>query len=100
MHKKEILVSAGAAEYVGGTITETTGKDISAAVFMMSLGSASNPGAWVAPSTSTAGATVASRVVQLLVNNTTARGTYYAWVRVTDAPEVAPVRFPTEIVVR
>lgn len=101
MATREILVSAGAVEYVGGTITEATGKDIGTATFQLSLGSRANPGAWVTPSTSQAGPLGASqRVLKLLVDNTTPRGTYYCWARIADTPETTTVRFPLEIIVR
>ena len=101
----EILVSAGAVKYVGGTVTETTGKDISAATFKVSLGSDKNPGPWLDPDVSAAGATSASRVVKLLVSSTlpagvTIPGTYYAWVRVADAPELEPIRVQGPIIIR
>lgn len=98
--QKEILTSAGAAEYVGGTVSETSGKDISGATFKMSLGSSTQPGPWVDPSVSSPGAGNSQRVLKLLVSSTTPKGRYYVWARISDSPEVAPVKFPQEIVVR
>lgn len=101
MATREILVSAGAIEYVGGTVTEATGKDIGTAIFQLSLGSRADPGTWVTPSSSQAGPLGASqRVLKLLVDNSTPRGTYYCWARIQDTPETTTVRFPLEIVVR
>lgn len=101
MAHREILVSAGAVEYVGGTVTESTGKDIGTAVFELALGSRTNPGTWVAPSTSQAGPLGPSqRVLKLLIDNTTPKGTYYCWARIQDTPETTTVRFPVQITVR
>jgi hypothetical protein len=87
-----ILASAGAEKYVGGTVTELTGKDISAATFQIALGSiAAPPTTWSVPDVSVAGTTAAQRVVKLLVTNTTPPGTYWVWVRVTDNPEIEPL---------
>lgn len=83
-----IRVSAGAAEYTWpATITETTGKDISADVVRVSLGTYAAPAAWVDPSVDTAQANHATRVVQLLVDSNTPAGTYYLWLSVGDGPE-------------
>lgn len=97
-----INVSAGAQEYVGGTITETKGKDISADTFEMALGLAPDAPTtgWSPPSFSAAGATPASKVVLLLVTDTTAPGTYGAWVRVTDTPEIVPRLVQAKIIVK
>ncbi len=102
----DIIVTAGAVKYVGGTITETTGKDISADPFVMSLGSDKNPGTdWVAPDASVAGATNNIRTLKLLVSASlpagiTVPGTYWVWAKVTDAPEVEPMRLQGPITVR
>lgn len=88
MGAQTINVSAGAARYVGGTITETTGKDISADTVVMSLGTATGPAAWVAPDEKLAN--VASVTVKMLVTSATAVGTYFVWARITDSPEVEP----------
>jgi hypothetical protein len=94
------LRSAGGGAYGGGTTTPTTGKDISGATFQISLGSADNPGPWESPDVSTQGATTAIRTVKLLVDNTYPKGTYYAWVRVTDVPEILPMRIQGPIIIR
>jgi hypothetical protein len=89
-----IFVSLGKKRYVGGTITETTGKDISGATFTIALGpSGYTPPAagWVAPDVSTAGATSAQRIVKLLVTNTTPPGVYFAWANIVDSPEIEPI---------
>jgi hypothetical protein len=96
-----IYVTAGAQQYVGGTVTETTGKDISADTCMIGLSGSQNvpPTTWVAPSVNTAGSTVASRVLKLLITSTTTPGTYYCWAQITDSPEVAPLVIQGPIVV-
>jgi hypothetical protein len=88
-----IFVSQGKTRYVGGTITELTGKDISTATYTMALGTSAiipPTTGWVAPDVSIAGATVASRVLKLLVTNTTPVGTWWVWVNVVDNPEIEP----------
>lgn len=102
----DVLVSAGAVKYVGGTVTETAGLDISGASFEMSLGSATDPGTtWVEPDVSAAGTSNAQRVLKLLVSSTlpagiTWPGTYWCWARITASPEIEPVRLQGPIVVR
>lgn len=96
-----IFVSEGMTRYVGGTITETTGKDISSASFLVGLGSSAEvpPTTWVAPDVSTAGSTPAQRVVKLLVQSPQAAGDFWLWVKITDSPEIEPVMFPDRITV-
>lgn len=96
-----ILKSSGATEYVGGVITETTGKNISAATVQMALGSATVPGTFAAPSTDTSGP-VNVRKVTMLVGTTpnTPKGEYWVWVKVTDTPEVTTLRLPQKVIVR
>lgn len=102
----DIIATAGAVKYVGGTITETTGKDISADTFVMSLGSDKNPGTtWVAPDQSVAGATNNIRTLKLLVSASlptgiVVPGTYWVWAKITDTPEVEPIRLQGPITVR
>jgi hypothetical protein len=102
----EVLASAGAVKFVGGTVTETSGLDISTATFEMSLGSATDPGAtWYSPDVSSAGDSNAERVLKLKVSATlpsgiTVPGTYWCWARITDASEVEPVRLQGPITVR
>ena len=88
-----IYVSLGKKRYVGGTITELNGKDISTATFTIALGVDSSipPTTFVAPDVSTIGATNASRVLKKLIDSTTAPGTYYVWANILDSPEIEPV---------
>jgi len=92
-----IFVSRGAQEYAGGTITETTGKDITAATITMCLGTYDAPGTFVAPTVDSS-PTVASRLVKLLVTNTTTVGAYWVWVKVGDGPETVVLRLGEQIV--
>lgn len=85
-----INVTAGAARYVGGTITETTGKDISADAVQICLGTASAPGTWGTPDVKSVSTDKASVTVKLLVDSSVTTGTYYVWVKITDTPEVEP----------
>lgn len=104
MSTQTIRVTSGAAEYTWPvTITEATGKDISGDVVRVSLapspGGYTAAGTWVPPSVDAAQANHATRVVQLLVDSTTAAGVYWLWVKVTDSPEQVPRRALKVIVV-
>lgn len=100
----DVIISAGAVKYVGGTITDVNGTDISASTFQVSLGSATDPGPWQTPDVSVAGTTNAQRVVKMLVSSSNPtgviRGTYYCWVRVSSSPEIEPLRVQGPINVR
>lgn len=94
MSQYEIRLSAGAIEYTRPlTITETTGKDISSATVVLSLGTYDEPGDWLTPDTDTAPST-SSRTVQLLIGDDLkpAEGSYWLWSKVGDTPEVIPRR--------
>lgn len=96
MSGKKIWVSQGEAEYVGGTITETTGKDITADPVVVALGGYSTPPAKttaVAASVDEQGATVAQRTVKLLIDNTYPPTTapVWLWAWITDNPEIEPI---------
>lgn len=79
-------------EYVGGTITETTGKNISGATFKIGLSASISipPATYLTPDISVQGTTTADRVVKLLIDNSFAPGTWYVWVNIADTPEVLP----------
>lgn len=112
MTSTTIATTAGAKKYVGGTITETTGKDITTATIQIALGPSKvvvPTTGWVTPDVSVAGpgATIggvaipptAQRVVKLLVTNATPPGLYYCWVRITDNPEVEPIMIQGPIII-
>ena len=100
MAQREILVSAGAEEFVGGTVTDANGEDIGTATFQVSLGSRDNPGAWVTPTISQVGPLGPhQRTLKLRITNTTPKGAYYCWAKIVDS-EITPVRFPVQIIVR
>lgn len=88
MGDQVIKVSIGGARYVGGTITETTGKDISADTVQVALGTATTPGTWQTPDVITAN--VSSVTVKYLVTNAVTPGVYYVWAKITDTPEIEP----------
>ena len=97
-----INVSAGAREYVEGTITELRGKDISADTFevALGLGTEAPTTGWKTPDAILAGTTTASKVVKILVTNAFLPGIYSAWVRVTDGPEVVPRLIQSKITLK
>lgn len=106
-----IYVTLGKRRYVGGTISETSGKDISGATFTIALGvDGTTPPAnvaFVTPDVNTAGTTTASRILKLLISSTvgsgatqvTAPGTYYVWGNIADAPEIEPLVLQGPIIV-
>lgn len=79
-------------QYVGGTITEVTGKNISAATYLIGLSPYIDipPATYLTPSTNVQGATTAERTVQLLIDNSFAPGTWYVWLNIADNPQVLP----------
>ena len=96
-----IYVTLGKKRYVGGTITEVNGKDISTATFTIALGVDSSipPTVFVAPDVNTIGTTNASRVLKKLIDSSTAPGTYYVWANILDSPEIEPVVLQGPVVV-
>lgn len=99
----EIHASAGGQQYVGGTITEKTGKDISAVTITMSLGSESRPGTtWSAPDQSSSGPLNVRNVLMMVgASEATPAGTYAVWVKMQDGPsEQLIMRFPQKVIVK
>lgn len=99
---QHIYVSQGEKEFVGGTITETTGKDITAAVFQLGLGSQSTPPTvWSTPDVDEPGTTPNIRTVKLLIDDSTPTSAvyYYCWAKITDNPEIPFIRFERQILV-
>lgn len=97
-----IWVSLGKKRYVGGTVSEVNGKDISSATFTIALGTnASTPPStgFAAPDVSTQGATTADRVLKKLIDNSVAAGTYAVWANIVDNPEIEPLLLQWPVVV-
>ena len=96
-----IYVTLGKKRYVGGTVTEASGKDISTATFTIALGVDGTipPAVFVAPDVNTIGATNASRVLKKLIDSSTTPGTYYVWANIADSPEIEPVVLQGPVVV-
>jgi len=101
-----IYISAGAIQYVGGTVTEITGKDITLDLIDIGLSTSTltPPTDWLTPDVKIQGATVADAVVKLLVSSTlpttspvVSGSHYYCWVRLHDTPEVTPQMFQGRI---
>lgn len=90
---KTIFVSNGFASYVGGTVIELTGEDISGDGFMVGLSSVPSPVVteWVDPDVSEAGNDTNQWTLKLLIDNSFALGVFWAWGKVTDSPEIEPV---------
>ena len=86
-----IWVSKGEVEYVGGTVTETTGDDISGIDITVGLSTSGHepPDAEVfaEPDVDDQGATEASRTLKKLVDDSIPLGAYYLWASIPDTPE-------------
>jgi hypothetical protein len=87
-----IWVSKGKKRYVGGTITETTGKDISADVVTVGLVGSSTipPDTFGTPDVDLPGAAVSQRIAKKLIDASTPLGTYWCWGNIEDNPEIEP----------
>jgi hypothetical protein len=95
MATQSIYVTQGAAQYVGGTITDTTGKDISTATYSVILSvdgnvppAAAAPG-WAPPTVSIAGISLSQRIVKRLITASDPVGTWFLWCKITDT-EILP----------
>lgn len=94
-----VFISGGAKAYVGGTLTELTGKDISGDTVVMGLSTdeLTQPTNWFAPDSSTS-PIVSQRLLKLLVSLVLpashapiAGRSYYVWAKITDNPEILPI---------
>ncbi len=89
----DLRAKSGGVEYVGVTITETSGQNITGATVELSLGTSTDPGVWRAPDDDKS-PSPSIRTVKLLIGGSyrpPQRSTgYYLWWRLTDSPEVAP----------
>ena len=101
-----INVSAGETEYVGGTITDINGKNISAATFdigfILATGgviTAPTGVQWVSPSLTTV-ITNSSVQILFLVPTSQTPGVYSVWGRMHDTPEVLPRLLAYDITVQ
>lgn len=95
------VTDADAAKYVGGTIRETEGKDITDATFQVGLSSSHGtpPSTWVTPSVNTVGASSSQRIIKLLIDDSTPPGNYTCWAKVVDTPEREPLVLQDSITV-
>lgn len=95
---RTVRVTAGDQVYVGGTITETTGKDISGDTIVLALLPLGSK-----PDETTTGTAPdvdenpapAQRVVKKLITDDVEPGTYQLWARITDTPEREWLRLGT-----
>lgn len=101
MSTKTIFATNGAKEYVGGTIVEKTGKNISTDVIQVALGGRDTPpssSSWQTPDSDTS-PTTSSRLIKLLIQTPITPGTYWCWADITDNPEIVPMILQGPIVV-
>ncbi|WP_243063172.1 hypothetical protein [Humibacter sp. RRB41] len=85
---RTVRVTAGDEVYVGGTITEENGADITSATIVLALVSSK-------PTADTSGSEPdvdespepSQRLVKMLVPDTTPVGVYQLWGRIVDTPE-------------
>lgn len=104
-----VLVTAGAIEYRGVQITETTGKDISGdtcAVALVPWGSTPVPGDFVSPDDIGHPSPSVVQLKMLISATTQSKGvtvapgsTYSLWGKITDSPEVEPLKSPEQITI-
>lgn len=91
-----IWVSLGEKEYRGGTITETSGQDISAVPITVAVAryyTPPNRTSAISPDVDQPGSTGASRVIKKLIDSAAAVADgQYLWAWVGDSPEVLPLR--------
>ena len=96
MSAKTIYVTQGHKRYVGGTITEVNGKNISGDNIVMAMGPMWPPPAKataIAPDSDAQGPTTASRVVKKLIQTGAVMGEdQFCWAWITDNPEIEPIR--------
>lgn len=100
MAMKIYVTTQGEKIYVGGDVKDETGQDISTATIVVGLSTDSA----VPPSTSEVPGvdeelSPNERRVKILIDNTRSPGTYWAWARITDNPEVDWVRLTNSITV-
>lgn len=105
-----VFVTNGNQEYVGGTLIETTGKDISGDTFKIGLSanSLTPPTSWSTPSVNTAGLTqlviggvtipvTAQRRILLLIAPGATLGAFVAWGQCADGSEIVARVLQTDI---
>jgi hypothetical protein len=100
---RTIRSSTGGTKYLSAVVTETTGKTITSDTFQVALTlEGANPVTWQSPDV-TQTVTTSSVRVKLLVGATgtlnPAAGAYYLWVKVTDTPEIEPIRIDERITI-
>lgn len=95
-----IYVSAGATEYAEILVTETTGKDISADAAVVALVPFGQTplSTDFGPADTKTNPTTSSVLLGLLVDNTVTPGNYSLWARLTDSPEIVPLKGPVVVV--
>lgn len=90
-----IFVSLGKKRYVGGTVTEKDGNDISGDTFTVALGTSNTippSSGWVVPGVNQAGKGGSStRLLLFLVDNNVDPGVYWIWANIVDNPEIEPL---------
>lgn len=97
-----IDIPAGGVEYVGVTITEDTGKDISGDTITLGVSDYyTAPTAWVAPDSDRPQTDLSQRVVALLIGGAVQpdSAVYYLWSKVGDSPEVVVRRHQRFLVI-
>ena len=101
MKTKVINVTDGMREYIGGTVTERFGANISDTVFQVGLGGYDQehlPDIWTSPDLDSS-PTSSKRKIDKLIDGSAPLGVHYLWIRVQDNPEIIPLRVDIAIVV-
>lgn len=109
-----IDVTNGRTRYEGGTVTDTTGKDITGVTFQLALGTSltdapttgwgvpdvSDPGTGTVLLDGTSIPGTAQRVLKKLIGPPTPPGTWYLWWSYSDTPENDAKAFPDRIITK
>lgn len=99
---RTIPVSLGAVEYLVVDVTEVNGLAVTASEMRMALGAHDDPGAWQTPDVAT-NPTASTAQLSLLIGEAhylpPGGPRLWPWVRISDDPEVVPVRLPNSITI-
>ena len=97
-----VNVSEGMKEYASGLISEERGIDISSATFQVGLGGFdfdNLPSTWTTPDEDVYVSSNCRRVGKL-IDTSVPPGVHWVWVKVSDNPEIIPLRIDISIVVK
>lgn len=97
-----VNVTEGMKEYASGLIREERGLDLSSATFQVGIGGHDTnnlPSAWTTPDEDVVVASNCRRIGKL-IDSSVPVGVHWVWVKVTDNPEIVPMRIDISVVVK